>query len=550
MKLLKHLITLPETTSGSSTETTVVGANSIATFPSSDDPSSLKLAMVKAMKIALASPTQSPGLGFWNKPGWDNSLDDVGPPTLHLFGFRHKSNNPSFKDACKTGEIVMGEYSVCEGILRYGPLDRFSESIYPLARYPVAADVCFLHEEMRYFAPSPYTDKFHYVNGLWRAGTYTVQYAERHRTVGHPVDPRVNLAEVSTYLQSPPTPLEHVTVQEVLAKANGGDLDVLTAMAEAPKTVQSILDGFKLILKIFKDAKKKEFSIFATVPSREKRLLNEAWTRYRVSQLSRIPPFSVWRKRSSNKGLSIHDYNRFVALRKERIESLEVFSASRPGVYRARALREIAEALSSIYLNMQYNIKPLVYTIEDSVKAIENISTVYRRYGNGNTPVVTDLRLELPGIPEAKFVGTAQNEFRCLIKRRYSSDDVVTKLNNVLTADLLVTGFELIKLWSIVFDWFFTIGDALRAIPWNRSYVQQASCVSWKTTIKGHFLWEREGVTHTLHVDMERFERDLYNPAYSIGIYFRDGFGLMQQLAALAFAFQSVNGGIRKRYYK
>lgn len=533
----------------------VIRADDVRVYQPASNLDSLQSAIESVIRANLKSQDPHPWWGWWYSPSSGRPV--VGPGDTHMFGYRHTSKTPDFKERCSKGEILMNDYNVCKGILTYGPTERsellrddFIQWYTPnLSAYFPVATRNFLVE--RYGWWSREQGEFAFANGSWRQagfGVYSGQFKvyQSARVVGKPYDPRVNYEDIGKYLGHFPQDIDHVTVQEVLAKANAGDLDVLTAMAEMPELISSIIDGFKLIKKIFQDAKKREFRLFATVPTRERRLASAAFAKKKAKALRKIPVFKTWKRR--NPGGTLNDYRNWRSDRIDRIGDLEKFLAESGGVYRKRALREISEALASIHLNVMYNIKPTIYTIEDALSAFDNFDSEYRRYGNGNTPVTTDLELKLPGIPEAVFEGEAKQEFRCLIKRRYSVSDMLSKMNNVLIADVLLTGFELIRLWSIVFDWFFSISDMLRAIPWNRNYVQQAACVSWKTTINGQFSWSLGSENHTLKVEMEHFERSLYNPVHSIGIYFRDDFGLMQQLSALAFSFQKVNGSIRRRY--
>lgn len=341
-------------------------------------------------------------------------------------------------------------------------------------------------------------------------------------------------------------------IQETVAKANAGDLDVLTALAELPKTLNSIWDGFALILKIFKDAKRKEFKIWATLPTRERRLATIEHKKYVANKLRNIPSFKRWSKgKLGTKPLSDlkRDYNEFVFLRKATIADLETFIKNGNNKWRKRALREVAEALASVHLNVQYNIKPAVYTIEDSLTAIAEFDSEYRRYGTGPVPEVIQLADDLPfPVSGATFEGTATMEKRVLIKRRYSTGDAFEKLKRVAMADALVTGYELIKLWSIIFDWFFTIGPMLRALPWNQVYEQQKSCYSYKTVIQGKWTWNRDGITHQAHINYQGFRREIINPHASIGIYWNPEIDITRALSGLSFLFMSLNGTLKRRY--
>lgn len=510
------------------------------------------------MREALASPHEHPQLGWWITGGKVPSSND---DSVHLFGYRKTAKTPDFKERCAAGEILMNNYRVCRGILTYGPRHRKTPLSQPTRRRRWYANLngvfhskYIKHRYPYYSSFKEDTQPFYLVDGVWRKGMTALNpwdFDEMYQTFrfGDPPDPRLSLEAVGSYLQQLPQPLDHPTVQQTLANANAGDVDVLTAVAEMPKLIESIMNGFELVLKIFKDVKKREFKAYSTVPTRERVLAKEALSKKKLKALRKFPSYDKWARRRSNRGKKRSEYEEWLSDRMRHLNDLERFLKESRGIYRKRALREVAEAMSSVYLNALYNIIPNIKTVEDSLDAMDHFGDEYRRWGNGGNPVVTVPELELPGIPEAKFEGEAKIEFRCLIKRRYIFADLVQKIDTVATGDVLVTGYELIKLWSIVFDWFFSISTMLKAIPWNRNYSEQKACINWKTTIKGKFFWEYNATQHTLEVEMERFERHLYNPVHSIGIYFRNGFGLKQQLAALAFAFQAANPAIRRRYY-
>lgn len=112
--------------------------------------------------------------------------------------------------------------------------------------------------------------------------------------------------------------------------------------------------------------------------------------------------------------------------------------------------------------------------------------------------------------------------------------------------DVLVTAYELVPLWSIVADWFFTIGPMLRAIQWNPTQDQDKSCAMYKTTASGSYKLTLNGITYTIKVDQRYFRRDIIEPSRSIGIFFAPDLNINRQLDSLAFAFQSFSGNIKK----
>lgn len=511
----------------------------------------------------------SESVGVW--PLGRRYLSQTGtlPPVIPgvdfaAIGGRSKSVNKDFKKRCNDGEIVMSPYEVYKCSVDYQPRNREEKSIRKVGEF--AVDPSMLGPSMT-VENAWYWNRWHDTKlneGTVHAFAWD-GYPSRlmfdsimtplsvvASTVGHPRDPNVNATNLAYRTRNAVVShetLNHIVIQEVTGKANAGDIDVLTALAELPKTIESIWDGFRLIAKIFKDAKKKEMRLFASIPSRERRLATEAHKKKVAKKLARIPSFSEYQRWNKKRRISQKEYDDFVFHRKAVIEDLETFISRSRGKYRARAAREVAEAVAGVHLNVQYNIKPAVYTIEDTVKAITNFDKEFRRYGTGLTPEVIQLQGLLPApVPGAVFTGTATMKKRCLIKRSYGVGDAFENLKRVASVDILVTGYELIKLWSIIFDWFFTIGPALRAIPWNQVYKEQKACYSYKTEIDGKWTWQVDGVTHHAQVEYEGFRREIINPHSSIGIYWNPDVDGTRAFSALAFFFNSVNGSLKRRY--
>lgn len=477
-----------------------------------------------------------------------------------------KSVNKDFKKRCNDGEIIMSPYVRYRGFCGYHPGDRSKNKRVADFELPIAPTMLGPGVTLD---SAWYWNRWHdtklqergsiscyawngYPSRLMFETISTPRYIVTE-TKGHPRDPNVNATNLLHRTHQAVLShqnLNHVVIQEVAGKANAGDVDVLTGLAELPKTLESVWDGFRLIVKIFKDAKKKEAKLFASIPSRERRLAVEAHKKMVAKKLSRIPSFKEYQRWHKGRRISQREYDDFVYHRKAVIEDLETFISRSRGKYRARAAREVAEAVTAVHLNVQYNIKPAIYTIEDSIKAIQSFDKEFRRYGTGLTPEVIQLQDLLPSpVAGAVFSGTATMKKRCLIKRSYGVGDAFDKLKRVAMVDVLVTGYELIKLWSIIFDWFFTIGPMLRAIPWNQVYREQKSCYSYKTEINGKWTWtDNDGVNHQVLIEYEGFRREIINPHMSIGIYWNPEVDGTRAFSALSFLFQSLNGSIKRRY--
>lgn len=495
----------------------------------------------------------------------ESESGSIPPPSssdISILGHRLKSINRDFKKRCQDGEIIMSPYTVFESVITSLPEDRRSTSSpVKLGEYAVGPAIgpyisvpnAWYWNRWRDTKMKENAGGGHLFNGyptrtLFRTiSTPRLRYTEH---VGHPRDPGLDLDTLNRQLHEVVTnqqTLDHILIQEIVGKANAGDVDVLTALAELPKTLESVWDGFRLIAKIFRDARKKEFQVWKTVPSTADRYARIAHKKWVAAQMRKIPSFKQWQRR--NRKGTMKQYHDYVFLRKAKLEDLELFIANSNGKYAKRASREAAEAVASVHLNATYNIKPAIYTIEDTIKAIDNFGKVYRRYGNGSTPKVIELQDFLPKPhPDAVFEGIAKMEQRCLIKRQYDASGAFENLKRVASVDILVTGYELIKLWSIIFDWFFTIGPMLRALPWNQVFKQQKSCYNYKTVIDGSWSYTIGGVKHKVRVKYEGFHREIINPHASIGIYWKPDIDSTRAFSALSFLFMSMNGNLKRRY--
>lgn len=499
------------------------------------------------------------GLAIQSESG---SLPLVSPGDISILGHKSKSINKDFKKRCQDGEIIMSPYTVYRSVVSSLPEDRRSiVSVFNLGDYPVAPEIGPWKKVPNawYWSRGKDEKLVDKVGGGYLFNGYptrllfnTISTPLRRytETLGHPRDPGLNLDAYNRQLHQFVTDqqtLDHILIQEIAGKANAGDVDVLTALAELPKTLSSVWDGFKLIVKIFRDARKKEFQIWKTVPSTAKRYAEASHKKWIAARMRKIPSYEKWRRR--NKKGTMKQYYEHLSLRKAKLDDLKTFIANSNGKYAKRAAREAAEAVASVHLNVIYNIKPAIYTIEDTLKAIDNFGKVYRRYGNGPVPKVIKLEDLMPKPhPNAVFNGVAKMEQRCLIKRQYDASGAFENLKRVASVDILVTTYELVKLWSIIFDWFFTIGPMLRALPWNQVFKQQKSCYNYKTVIDGYWSYTKDNIQHKVHIKYEGFHREIINPHASIGIYWNPEIDSTRAFSALSFLFMSMNGDLKRRY--
>lgn len=340
-------------------------------------------------------------------------------------------------------------------------------------------------------------------------------------------------------------------VQSVLAKANEGDIDALTTLAELPESVKSILSGFALIAKITRDAKKGEFQLLATIPSRTRYIQDQLYRKWfkKTMEKQKFPDFATWKKRNwykTNEQAHTSYKDLYFAAKKkhdERISRLidnDLVKSRFHENAKMKAHLEVTSAVADVWMNYRYNIMPIVYTIEDAFKTVEKWSRIYRRYSGPKLGLSEDSNV-LPGFKELH----RQN---VLIKRSYRKETLFKHAQRSMNFDILVTAYELVPLWSIVLDWFFTIGPMLRAIQWNPTQDQDKACSMFRSKGDGQFTKVVNGVEHTFDIQINYFRREIINPNRSIGIYFAPDLNVMRQLDSLAFTFNALKGDIRKTY--
>lgn len=463
-----------------------------------------------------------------------------------------RTNNKDFKKRCEDGEIIMSPYR------RSGTILLCSRSYRHLGRTTGTSEAwSFIacsegegnwvtsisgHKGVRvgYYDPIRQefrSSNFYLINGVYcycsSLGRQLIQYTHRYQD-GFLNTVNLSALGKSIFQESDDQSQDHVFTQEVLAKANMGDLDLLTAAAELPKTIESIVDGFMLIAKITRDAKRADFKLAQSIPERIKKERIRVKNLEIQKALKRLPSFKRYLR--SNPKATLPMYHEFIRDRRDALRNSEEFMRKFESKIRNRVLVEVAEATASVWLNYRYNIMPNVYLIRDAGRAIANYEKTYRRYSRRD-PKMTD------GGFSSELKHT--HGFNVVIKRQYELPDDLAKLSRALSADLLVTGYELVPLWSIVFDWFFTIGPMLRAISWNPKFKQSVSCAMYRSSCNGTISVKDGDVTFFVDVKHEYFRRELINPNSSIGIYWNVELNWLRKLDAIAFLFQGTKGSLK-----
>lgn len=278
--------------------------------------------------------------------------------------------------------------------------------------------------------------------------------------------------------------LDGALVAKTLANANRGTIDALTAIAEFPETLRSLMDGVKLCLKIYKDARIKSF-----------RLYNKA-------------------KRQSDVNQSQADI--------------------------AKNARELADAIANVWLNYRYNIMPNVYLIEDLVKTLETQLKEFIRFREGkNIQPSIEFNIDKWSNDSQAFNCT----HRVMIKRLIELRSSFPKIKHLVLTNVAVTGYELVP-FSFVFDWFVNMGDMIAAFCISPEFTQQGATYSWKYTGAAHFVHntDRSGVS----VNLRAYKCNVINPHNDSCLSYNPDLDWMRKTDALALTWSVFKDEISK----
>lgn len=486
--------------------------------------------------------------------------------------FKEGVKTPNFKARCTTGEIIINPYTTYFGYIS-------ADSVLSESSKENQGNVFGWYDSSYFNLSTFYGDKspFDIINQVYWYGDYASYTDQRGMfklggKVASPVGgsplPRISqtftefgsfsdltdisvsqvLSDIAT--TSTEISVDDDVVMEALEYANKGDLDVLTALAELPDTFQSVIDGFKLLKKIFGKAEEKTILLHSRVPALAKTKAKNAHIKLLAQKRKKFPPYEKWvRRNRGSKDTSVLAYNTARNDYLENFSDFEQFYKRKEKLYKHQARLEVADAIASVHLNARYNIATTVYMLQDLGDAILNYGLEFKRYRGKKETTPYDFSKWADG---ATFDGENRRIERCFIKRQYDVSSDLKKLGRALMTDVLVTGYELIKLWSIIADWFFNIGNCLRAINWNPQHLQQNSCYSVKTEINGVLsvpvTVNGKPITCKAHVTFNGYKRIKINPSDSIIPKWKPDFSLIRQLDALAF-FWSSNRGTLKNYY-
>lgn len=308
-------------------------------------------------------------------------------------------------------------------------------------------------------------------------------------------------------------PIDPAWVQEVHADANSRCIDWLTTVMEFPETLKAVFGAMRSLGSSLKNWKNREKTI------------RQQWSQYvaqlqkqiakTVDLISKAKPGTIYRK-----------------LRRKLKKLNKVYS---------RRGKKLIDMLTSGWMTYRYGIMPYVYLIKDVLKASEK-ELVKRQY-----LTVRDSKTEkinAPPLSGYSFTGVAECEVKMMIK--YGYEPYLAKLSDltrVASANIALTAWELAGR-SFVWDWFFTVGDALSAGFGKPSdATQMATTLSFKTTIKGSYVHSYSSAK--VSVDYTAYSRTIPDLGSFRGIYFRPNLTLERMVDAFSMLWPSLKKGVK-----
>lgn len=367
--------------------------------------------------------------------------DSYAPLSSHATRLQ-KVNNAPYKERVLTGEIVMSEYKAAQLSCTSYPTDKVikerlnGQGLYSFFLEDLVTVVGF--KETRFFL----TETIFIKNAVGRniVGYYYTTDVEQ-------LPPLQITAEdvIDEFLTGH---ADSKLVTEILSDINKGTVDALTALAEMPETLRSVIAGLDMVADLFRSVKKKEISLTRAFDNRKKFL----------SQRYAFDLENIRSSRYKSEKLRKRDLRRREQSYRKAVQNSAV---------------EFNSAVAGIWLNFRYNIMPNVYLIEDVFKTL-NASGTYITRRDG-----------FPSVKEYDVQGNKVKvnvNSRCTIKRRLKQ----SPLKATISANFLTTAWELVPL-SFVIDWFISIGDFIGSITISASILQEASCWAERKDLNTEF---------------------------------------------------------------
>ena len=308
---------------------------------------------------------------------------------------------------------------------------------------------------------------------------------------------------------------DHTLVTSALAGANEGKIDILTTLAEMPETIGSVISGLRLVAKLSKDAKNKEFSL--TRNSARSRAKLDAKLEADLAKIDE-------QRRGANKHrqrLLDNHARKVKRLHRRNVETL---------------LKELNDGLASIWMNFRYNIMPNVYAVDDALKFL---ASFYNEYDSSRAKDA--ITVPISGLPDGWVAATSLEwniSHKCLVKSRYAiNQNLSSRILSHGSANLAKTVWEL-GTRTFVVDWFINAGDYLIALLGIDMSEERKTSYSWHLQQNLAFVHERTGAK--VFVDIKNYERQIINPYDCISLTVGNNLNLFRLIDSVAMLWPPV----------
>lgn len=457
---------------------------------------------------------------------WNLNQEQSVPKPVNSKGVFKHSNGKDWADRAKTGKIVMAPYLRYDNNLVHDPVYSDVDIGYSQTRY---ADVVGMGVITLQPLPKPYPqeNKFPFYKGVYVLGGLGVLIAVHIKEIGLilanlPESPEQILekAREGNLIKSCIRPR---CVTAALADANSGTLDLLTEMAELPSTITTVFQGLKTLGRMIKDLKNRELSL--TKQSNNERSALAVKLKQDLASLDNLlrQPMSPRRR---------HRLKKAVDRKRKKLERNYVRKNREIGI-------ELADAIASVWLTYRYTMMPQIYLIDDMMRTL---GTIYSDY---YTAREKDMNVSIH-VPEydGYTTDTPVSTHRCVIKTMVISSTNLDKLGSLLSANILVTAWELMSK-SLIVDWVLNVGDLLGALVNFANYEDRRTSYSIRIENQ-HIRYTHKVSGASFVVVLNQYERDIIDPASHIGFTFQDDWLNQKRFAdLLAFGLPSLKKMLR-----
>lgn len=395
-----------------------------------------------------------PFVGVNHPFGTSETILDAKPdkPLFEVDVYRRRfgTKNEDFWERVKAGHVVgQDDYFVSDTIALIKRKHKISReylngSSYhnDLIEYPLGPTGFTLLECDLGLVPTKVFDGSPYIMTLVRTDKITsiVDGVTGPEDYGYDLSRKFDFIE---YLSSRDVDCEFYT--EVLAEANAATFDLLTELAELPKTLRYILG--------------------------------------RIKQFSQL----------------MIEYQEFKKLRltKYRKKKLRESEADFGAYQNAKSINDTTDAALSVWMEYRYAIMTLVYSLQDMHDVLLTLREVFKTTRKRKTYTAPDEWFYVPPGWALKENSVVVHD-RVWIKRKYDPGMLLNDLLKQLQTNIFKTAWELIPL-SFVVDWFINIGVLIDALTSHQPYIEDVQMYSRQA--EGKILLEKEGTTVEIRVN-------------------------------------------------